>query len=136
MATAILADANIQGQVARLVTELETGDWSPIWAELGVRFTTFKTLGLPPNTPDCDLWRFCQQRAIVLVTANRNDDGPDSLVATIRTEVAPDSLPVLTIGNINRLMASREYAERVILKLLDYLLDLDAYRGAGRLYLP
>jgi hypothetical protein len=70
------------------------------------------------------------------VTANRNDDDPDSLAATIRTEGAPDSLPVLTIGNIDRLMSSREYAERVILKLLDYLLDLDAYRGTGRLYLP
>ena len=43
---------------------------------------------------------------------------------------------MFTIGNINRLMASREYAERVMVKLLDYLLDLDAYRGTGRLYLP
>jgi hypothetical protein len=70
------------------------------------------------------------------VTANRNADDPDSLAATIRTEGAPDSLPVLTIGNIDRLMNSREYAERVMLKLLDYLLDLDAYRGTGRLCLP
>lgn len=136
MATAILADANIQGQVARLVTELETGEWAQLWAALGVRFTTFRVLGIPTNTPDRDLWRLCQQRTIILITANRNDDGPDSLAATIRDEGTPDSLPVITIGNIDRLMASREYAERAMVKLLDYLLDLDAYRGTGRLYLP
>ena len=77
-----------------------------------------------------------QDRQIVLLTANRNHDGPDSLEAVIRGDTNPASLPVFTIADADRVLTSREYAERVILKLLDYLLDLDAYRGTGRLFLP
>jgi hypothetical protein len=33
-------------------------------------------------------------------------------------------------------LESSEYAERVVVKLMDYLLDLNAYRGTGRLFLP
>jgi hypothetical protein len=48
----------------------------------------------------------------------------------------PEHLPVFTIANPKRVLQSREYAERVTAKLLEYLLDIDYYRGAGRLYLP
>jgi hypothetical protein len=70
------------------------------------------------------------------VTANRNADGPDSLEATLRTQNTATSLPVFTIADAKRVLRSREYAERVALRLLDYLLDIDRVRGAGRLYLP
>jgi hypothetical protein len=43
---------------------------------------------------------------------------------------------VFTIGNVERLLHSREYANAVAARLLDYLLDIDRARGAGRLYLP
>lgn len=33
-------------------------------------------------------------------------------------------------------MSSRAYAERVVIKALEYLLEIDNVRGAGRLYLP
>ena len=34
------------------------------------------------------------------------------------------------------LLSSREYAERVATRLLEVLLDVEQYRGTGRLYLP
>ena len=61
---------------------------------------------------DRDLWQLCQQREIVLLTANRNDEGPNSLEATIRTLNASSSLPVLTIADPELVLASRDYAER------------------------
>ena len=67
---------------------------------------SFERLGLPYNTSDRDLWQLCQQREIVLLTANRNDEGPNSLEATIRTLNAPSSLPVLTIADPELVLAS------------------------------
>ncbi|MCI0638326.1 MAG: hypothetical protein L0Y72_25545 [Gemmataceae bacterium] len=60
----------------------------------------------------------------------------DSLEATIQTRNTPTSLPVFTIANVPHLQASKDYAERVIEKLLDSLLRIEALRGTGRLYLP
>ncbi len=136
MATAILADANIQGHVVSLVASIQAGVWRELWESLGVRVLTFGELGLEPAAPDRQVWRSCQANGAVLVTANRNADDPDSLEATIREEAAPTSLPVLTISTANRLLTSREYADWVAVKLLEYLLDLDTYRGTGRLFLP
>jgi hypothetical protein len=136
MATAILADADIQGHVDRLIAVAESGEWAGLWAETVLPLTTFSRVGLSLNASDREVWRACQQRRVVLLTANRNHDGPDSLEAVIRGENDPTSLPVFTLADANRVLTSRDYAERVVLKLLEYLLDLDTYRGAGRLYLP
>ena len=93
-------------------------------------------MGLAPTTPDDVLWRECQQREVVLVTANRYDDGPDSLESAIRNGNMPSCLPVFTIGDAKRFQLDREYAERAALKLLEYLSSIDRVRGAGRLYIP
>ena len=70
------------------------------------------------------------------MTNNRNEDDAESLQATIRARNRPESLPVLTIADTERLRSSRDYAERVAESLLDTLLRIDALRGTGRLYLP
>jgi hypothetical protein len=133
---AILGDINIQGQVRILVILLESATWKDIWASLNLQVQTFRDLGLARDLSDAELWHICQQQQISLLTANRNDDGPDSLEATIRSQNTPSSLPVFTIANPEQIRHSRDYAERVIERLLEYLLDIDTYRGAGRLYLP
>jgi hypothetical protein len=43
---------------------------------------------------------------------------------------------VLTLANSERVLIDRDYAETVVIKLLDYLADIEAVRGTGRLYLP
>jgi hypothetical protein len=73
---------------------------------------------------------------LVLITNNRNADSEDSLEVAIREHNTPNSLPVLTIGNVDRFRKSRKYAEKVVEQLYDYLEDIDSVRGAGRLYLP
>jgi hypothetical protein len=69
-------------------------------------------------------------------TANRHDEGPDSLEATIRALNVPSSLPVLTMAEPELVLASRDYAERVATQVLEYLVDLDHFRGVGRLFVP
>ena len=78
----------------------------------------------------------CQRQGIVLITGNRNAEGPESLEITIRNENGPDCLPVLTIADRDRLMRDREYAESVLERLLETVIDLKVLRGAGRLFLP
>ena len=73
---------------------------------------------------------------MILITSNRNDDGPDSLEATIRTHGTPHSLPVFTLADAKRVLKERSYAELVADRLLEYLFDIEGLRGAGRLYLP
>lgn len=133
---AILSDVNIEGHVQILVDILESAVWQDVWALFNLQAYTFRDLGLDAKTPDATLWQVCQQQEIILITANRNDDGPDSLESTIRTMNTAHSLPVFTIADADRVLHSRTYAERVVVKLLDYLIDIDNYRGTGRQYLP
>jgi len=44
---------------------------------------SFADVGLRFNASDREVWMVCQSEKIVLITANRNDEGPDSLEATI-----------------------------------------------------
>lgn len=59
----------------------------------------------------------------------------DSLEKTIREVNTPVSLPVITIGNVSR-MLDRVYLERCKLRLLEIMLYLDNYAGAGRVFIP
>jgi hypothetical protein len=61
--------------------------------------------------------------------------GPDSLEQVIREENLADSLPVLTIASVTRLHEPL-YRERCCLRLVEIALDLEGYRGTGRLFLP
>jgi hypothetical protein len=133
---AVLGDISIQGHVLALVTVLESAAWRWIWASLNLSILTFHDLNLAPDTPDDELWRLCQREQIILITANRNADAPNSLETTIRNESTPHSLPVFTIASADHVLHSGAYAERVVEKLLEYLLDIDNFRGTGRLYLP
>lgn len=56
--------------------------------------------------------------------------------AVIRAENQPDSLPVMTIGDADRVLEDRLYAEKVAERLLDYLMRIDELRGTGCLYVP
>ena len=78
----------------------------------------------------------CQRAQVILLTANRNDEGPDSLAATIQQHNTTHSLPVFTLANDQRVLRDRQYAEAVADRLIEFLFDIDSYRGTGRLYLP
>ncbi len=133
---AILADHNIEGYFALVLRHLESGKWLEVWSSLHYEVVRFADLGVPPEVPDRELWLLCQARSIVLLTANRNSDGADSLGSTIQQLSSPGSLPVITLADPRRILRDRAYVELVAERLLALLLDLDALRGTGRLYLP
>jgi hypothetical protein len=132
----ILADHNLEGHVAVLLRIWTSTAWASLWESLEREVESFARLGIPYETSDRELWQLCQQRDIVLITANRNDEGPNSLEATIRDLNEPSNLPVLTIADPELVLASQDYAERVAIQVLEYLLDLDNFRGVGRLFVP
>jgi hypothetical protein len=132
----IVADANIEGHFAILVGLLGREPWAEFWAHLRLQTPAFADIGLRPDSPDLLVWETCQREKLILVTANRNHESPDSLEAAILTLNMASSLPVFTLADPDRIRHEKAYAERVVERLLDYLLDIDKYRGVGRLYLP
>jgi hypothetical protein len=132
----ILIDANIEGHGLHIWMRMQTAPWREMTAALDVTFRTFRQVGLDPATPDAVIWRFCQAHRHYLLTSNRNEDSEDSLEATLRREGTPTSLPVFTLPVPDRVYSSPSFLERVVDKLLDYILFADNIRGTGRLYLP
>jgi predicted nuclease of predicted toxin-antitoxin system len=131
----IMSDHDIAGLATTLFQRCRD-EWSEFFDELDVRIVTFEDLDLASDAADSEIWHACQLNNVVLVTANRNEDSDESLEATIRQHNQPDSLPVLTVGNVHALRMDSEYFHRTIDRLMETLIDIDALRGAGRLYIP
>jgi len=131
-----MADANIQGQVDKLAKRMQLKDWIDFWNYLQLCFLTFADIGLEPADSDAVVWKRCQERQIFLLTSNRSGRDPDSLEATIRSQNTPQSLPVFTIADSDRISRDSSYCEEVVEALFEYLLNADNIRGTGRLYLP
>lgn len=72
---------------------------------------------------------------MILLTANRNMEGEDSLEQVLRKENALNSLPVITIGNVERL-GEPDYHNRCVDRILEIILDIENVIGVGRLYIP
>ena len=132
----ILADANCEGHLALLLRLFQQHWRQEVWAFLRLAQVSFADLGLLPGASDREVWEVCQRAQVVLVTANRNDEGPASLESTIQQQNTPQSLPVFTLANDQRVLRDRQYAETVADRLLEALFDIDSYRGTGRIYLP
>jgi hypothetical protein len=132
----LLADANITGHVAHLVARMQGEPWRGYWDYLDLRWLIFQDVGLDPADTDAVVWHKCQEQHFLLLTNNRNEDGPDSLETTIRTCNTLQSLPVFTVGDADSILTSAAYADRVIDRLFRHLFEIDNLVGTGRLYLP
>lgn len=132
----LVSDNDVQGQVSRLMDICQSPPWSELWDDLECVLGTFEALGLAEDATDAAIWQACQDNEVLLITGNRNAEGPHSLEATIRQRNTPDCMPVLTLANPDRIGRERRYAEAVVARLFDVLIDIDALRGTGRLYLP
>ena len=62
--------------------------------------------------------------------------GKDSLEQVIREENTATSLPVVTIGNADRVLTDPDYRNRCVDRLIEIIFDLDDYRGVRRLFIP
>jgi len=127
-----LIDYNLTGDAVLFWGTLSAEGWLDL---LTIRFFTFQEVGLPMDSSDCVVWQFAQTNQMILITANRNMKGDDSLEQTIREENTPTSLPILTIGNPDRFDEGR-YRQNCATRLIEILLDLDNYRGVGRIFIP
>ena len=136
MVIRLLADANVEGHVARLASLMQSEYWRELWEHLEIQIVPFGDVGLASSDSDVAVWQCCQDNQLYLLTNNRNDDGPESLAATIRDQTRARSLPVFTFGDADEILRSPEYAQRVIESLFDHLLRIDVLLGTGRLYLP
>jgi len=136
MVKGILADIHLTGPVAALVREMQAGSWAEFWKDLGLVLFHFEDVGLTSTSTDFEIWQCCQAQQLIFITNNRNSDSPESLEATIRRYNTANSLPVFTIGDLDNFRRSRAYAERVLERLYEYLIDIDGVRGTGRLFLP
>ena len=101
-----------------------------------MRFCRFEDFELPANSADSVVWQVCQDNGVILITGNRNSEGPESLNSTIENRNGPDCLPVLTLASAKRIARDRQYAQLVVESLFDTFIRIDVLRGTGRLYLP
>ena len=128
----ILVDHDIEGQILTLWGALAAEGWLEICP---LRLVTFVQAGLPVHSIYRSIWQFAQAQGMMLLTHNRNMKDENSLEQTIREENAPASLPVLTVGRVERLR-ERAYRERCVVRLVEIGLDIEHYLGAGRLFIP
>jgi hypothetical protein len=128
-----LVDHNLRGHAVLLSGSILNGgwlDWVPI------RFVTFDEMSLPINSDDREVWQLAQLNQMILLTANRSMKGENSLEQVMREEITSASLPVITIGDPDRLLSEPEYRERCAIRLVEIVLDVDGYRGVSRLFIP
>ena len=132
----IMSDNDVQGHVSHLMEICQSMPWVGLWRELECVLCTFEEYGLADDATDASIWQACQDNEILLITGNRNALGPQSLEVTIQQRTTPNALPVLTLADPDRIRRDRSYAESVVERLFDVLIDINALRGTGRLYLP
>lgn len=130
----VLSDHNCEGQAEAIFTTLRHHGFIPLVPMVLVQL---RDVGLDLNADDKTVWQFCQNNGDLLLTGNRTaSDGARSLEYTIRHYLKEDSLPVITIGNLDRVMTDPTYCWRCAENLVEIVLDLDSVRGTPRLYIP
>ena len=128
-----LIDHNLEGHgllLSGLIASLGWLDFLPI------RFVTFAEVELPISSNDRVVWQFAQAKQMILLTANRSMKGNNSLESVIREENTSTSLPVITIGDADRVLNDPDYRNRCVDRLIEIVLDIDDYRGSMRLFIP
>jgi hypothetical protein len=128
-----LVDHNLRGHSVVLAGSFAASGWLDLVA---ASFVLFEAVGLSDDSNDRVVWRCAQAREMILITANRSMKGEDSLEQVMREENTETSLPVVTIANIDRLLAEPDYRDRCVNRLVDIIVDIKDYRGARRIFIP
>ena len=127
-----LVDYNLDGYALVFLGILTKRGWLEF---LSIHFVTFGDAGLSMDASDRVVWHYAQTNRMMILTANRNMKGEDSLEQVIREENATGSFPVVTIGNLDRL-DEFDYRERCVERLIEIVLEIESYMGVGRLFIP
>jgi hypothetical protein len=134
----LLADVNVQGHLLYIRRLLLALDLWTVLAESNVQLVTFSDLNLPRDIDDRELWNRCQQGGWALFTDNRNNEGPDSLEATLTDSWRVGHLPILTLSSKDRFNRDRVYAEQVAADVAEILFGIpdEQYLDRPRIYVP
>jgi predicted nuclease of predicted toxin-antitoxin system len=127
-----LTDYNLDGYALVFLGVLTKRGWLKL---LPIRFVTFREAGLSMDSSDRVVWRYAQANQMMVLTANRNMKGQDSLEQVIREENTVTSFPVITIGDLDRL-DEFDYREQCVDRLIEIVLEIENYMGVGRLFIP
>ena len=130
----VLSDHNCEGQAETIFQALRHQGFLPF---LPMQLLLFSHVGLPIRSGDREVWQFCQNNGYLLLTGNRTASaGKRSLEYVINTFFKEDSLPVITIGNLDRVMVDPTYCWHCAEHLAEIVLDLNTLRGIPRLFIP
>ncbi len=127
-----LVDHNLRGHAVLLSGSILSGGWLD-WVL--IRFITFEEMNLPIDSDDRVVWGLAQSNEMILLTANRSMKGDNSLEQVMREEITSASLPVITIGDADRLLNDSEYRQRCAIRLVE-IMDINTYMGVSRLFIP
>jgi predicted nuclease of predicted toxin-antitoxin system len=127
-----LVDYNLDGYAAVLLGILTKRGWLEFFP---IQFVTFREVGLSMDINDRVVWNYAQANQMMILTANRNMKGEDSLEQVMREENSSTSFPIITVGDLTRLDEA-EYRERCVDRLVEIVLELESYIGVGRLFIP
>lgn len=129
----MLADINVQEHLPYLRQSLESMDLWSLLEEAEIRFTIFADHDLPRNLDDRSLREFCQKAGWVLFTNDKNNDGPNSLQATMEDSWKIGDLPVLTLSNQGKFVRNGTYASKVAKDVADLLYGIQSGDPLDRL---
>ena len=128
-----LIDHNLKGHARILLGSIASQGWLQ---SVPIRFVMFDEIDLSIDSNDRAVWRQAQDRQMILLTANRSMKDKDSLEQVMREESSQTSLPVLTIGNADRVLNDASYREHCADRIVEIAIYLDNYRGARRIFIP
>jgi len=128
-----LVDHNLRGHAVLLSGSLLSSGWLD-W--VFIRFITFDEMGLPIYSDDQVVWQLAQSNQMILLTANRSRKGENSLEQVMGEEITSTSLPMITIGDADRLLNDSEYRQRCAIRPVEIVLDINTYMGVSRLFIP
>jgi predicted nuclease of predicted toxin-antitoxin system len=128
-----LVDHNLKGHARILLGSIASQGWLD---SVPIRFVMFEEMGLSIDSNDRVVWRLAQENQMILLTANRSMKDKDSLEQVMREENTPNSLPVITIGNADRVLNDSSYRERCVDRLVEIVVYIGNYMGARRVFIP
>jgi predicted nuclease of predicted toxin-antitoxin system len=128
-----LIDHNFKGHARILLGSIAGQGWLDV---VPIRFVMFEEVGLSIDSNDRVVWRVAQKNQMILLTANRSMKDKDSLEQVMREENTPSSLPVVTIGNADRVLNDSSYRERCVDRIVEIAIYIANYMGARRIFIP
>ncbi len=128
-----LIDHNLKGHARILMGSLASQGWLDL---LPIRFVMFEEVDLSNSSNDPIVWRLAQAKQMILLTANRSMKDEDSLEQVMREENSLTALPVVTIGNADRVLNDSNYLEQCVARIAEISIYTSSYMGVGRIFIP